>query len=427
MKEGNMRLRPILAAALAGTLAVGAAGCGGSGGAAVPTDPSRVSGTVTMWVYPINQSIENTWWAPKVKEFQKKYSKVKIKVVVQPWANRDEQLTTAIAGGSGPDVVYLIPDQIPQYAATGALADVSDVISADRSNFRPNALNAMTYQKTLYGVPLLMSVTTTLGNKKVMRAAGISDVPKTWDEFLTDAAKLKKAGYYATEYAGDPTQTLNQTWYPLLWEAGGQVLSDDGKKAAFNSDDGVKAVDFVKELIDKGYAPKDELTTAKTGDDSLACQGKVAFALFAAAAQLTACSNQKVSDWVSGPPLADKTSTTYGTVGGLSLLAGSKNQAAAKAWIQWLTGSAQMKAFDTDHVYSSPRTDVGELFKGQPVTGDQERYLDKVRTGVTNAKAPRQLMDLIKPHLQAALLGRTPPKQALDDAAKDVDDALARG
>lgn len=422
-----MRLRPILAAALAGALVVGAAGCGGSGDAAVPTDPSKVSGTVTMWVYPINQTIENTWWAPKVKEFQKKYGKVEVKVVVQPWANRDEQLTTAIAGGSGPDVVYLIPDQIPQYASTGALADVSDVISSDKGDFRPNALTAMTYDKTLYGVPLLMSVTTTLGNKKLMQAAGISDVPKTWDEFLTDAAKLKKAGYYATEYAGDPTATLNQTFYPLLWEAGGQVLSDDGKKAALNSDAGVKALTFVKQLIDNGYAPKDELTTAKAGDDSLVCQGKAAFALFAAAAQLQACSNQKPADWVAGPPLADKTSTTYGTVGGLSLLAGSKNQAAAKAWIQWLTSSAQMKTFDTDHVYSAPRTSVGDLFSGQPVTGDQEKYLDKVQTGVTNAKAPRQLMDLIKPHLQAALLGRVTPKQALDDAAKDVDGALARG
>lgn len=423
-----MRWGKTTALVAAGALALSAlAACGSGGDAKVPSDPSKVSGTVTMWIYPINQNIENTWWKSKVAAFKKKYSKVDVKVVVQPWANRDEQLTTAIAGGKGPDVVYLIPDQVPQYANTGALADVSDVVAKDKADFRSNALDAMSYQDKLYGVPMLMSVTTTLANKTLLKKAGIAAPPTTWDEALADGAKLKAKGLYLTDYVASPDATLNQTFYPFLWQAGGDVLSKDGKKAAFNSPAGVKALTFVKTLVDKGYVPKDSLTVTPKPDQSVLCTDKAAMGFASATAELTICPGYKATDWQAAPPLKETTSVDYGTVGGLSVLSGSKNAAAAKAWVQWISSPTQLKAFDVDHGYSSPRSSQGNLLADQPLVGDTEKYLGDMKTGVTNAAAPRQLMDVIKPHLQAALLGKVSVKQALADAEKDANEQLARG
>ncbi|GAA4206209.1 ABC transporter substrate-binding protein [Actinocatenispora rupis] len=423
-----MRWGKTTALVAAGALALSAlAACGSGGDAKVPSDPSKVSGTVTMWIYPINQNIENTWWKSKVAAFKKKYAKVNVNVVVQPWANRDEQLTTAIAGGKGPDVVYLIPDQVPQYANTGALADVSDVVAKDKADFRPNALSAMTYQDKLYGVPMLMSVTTTIANKNLLKKAGIAAPPATWDEALADGAKLKKKGLYLTDYVATPDATLNQTFYPFLWQAGGDVLSKDGKKAAFNSPAGVKALTFLKTLVDKGYVPKDSLTVTPKPDQSVLCTSKAAMGFATSTAELSVCPGFKATDWQTASPLKETTSVGYGTVGGLSVLSGSKNAAAAKAWVQWISAPAQLKAFDVDHVYSSPRVSAGSLLSGQPLMGDTEKYLGDMKTGVTNASAPRQLMDVIKPHLQAALLGKVSVKQALADAEKDANQQLARG
>jgi multiple sugar transport system substrate-binding protein len=419
--RGIRRATAVLSAAL---LAMVMAGCGSGGGDALPSDPSQVAGKVTMWIYPIGADLENTWWKPKIAEFKKVYPKVDVDVVVQPWAKRDEQLTTAIAGNKGPDVVYLIPDQVPQYADSGALADVSDVISADRSDFRPNALTAMTYQGKTYGVPLLMSVTTTMVDKKVMQASGVTAIPQTWDELLAAAARFKAKGYYATYYKGDPTQTLNQTFYPLLWQAGGEVLSPDGKKAAFNSPAGVKALEFVKKLVDNGYTPKDALTAAQPNETSPLAQGKVGLTISTASADLAPLKLPR-TDFEVGAPLKDTTSVGYGTVGGLSVLAAAQNAAAAKAWVKWVTSAAQMGPFDKSRKYFAPRKSVGSLYASDPLSGAEERYLDSMRPGVISPQG-RALMDLIKPHVQAALLGKVPPKQALDAAAAEVDALLAR-
>lgn len=422
-----MRLRKLPALATAGVLAVTAA-CSSSGGdnPAVPTDPTQVSGKVTMWIYPINPKIEDSYWKPKVAAFKQKYPKADVNVVVQPWTNRDEQLTTAIAGNKGPDVVYLIPDQIPQYATTNALADVTDVVANDKADFLPNALEAMTYDGKLYGAPLLMSVTSVVANKKVLAKAGIAKPPATWDEALADGAKLKQAGYYLTEYNASPEATLNQTFYPFLWQAGGSVLNDDGSKAAINSPQGLQALQFLKTMVDQGYVPKDPLTTSPELDQSALCTGKAAIAFASSVSEVEACPGFNAADWEVAPPLKKADSVDYGTVGGLSILAASGHKAAAKAWIQWVTAPEQIKGFATTHDFYSPRVSTGNLFENKPMVGTAYQWLGQMKAGVTNAPSPRQLQDAIKPDLQAALLGSKDPQDALDDAANEINDQLAR-
>lgn len=424
-----MRLRygaAALATALLALLAACSSGNGGSGGVAPVSSPNQVSGKVTMWIYPIKATGDQAYWNTRAAAFQKVYPKVKVNVVVQPWANRDEQLTTAITGGKAPDVVYLIPDQLPGYAAQGSLADLSSLVASQKSDFRATALNAMTYNDKVYGVPLLMQATTLIVNTKVMAAAGITQVPTTWADVLADAPKLKAAGYYTTEYYADPTQTLNTSFYPLLWEAGGQVLTPDGKKAAFNSPAGVAALTFVKQLVDGGYVPKDALTTTPQTDTDPVNTGKVAFQMFGQVAGLVATPQVPLSDWAVYPPLADKDKVSYGTVGGLSILAGSQDKAAASAWVSWVTSTAQMKGFDQSHDYFAPRTSVGSLFSSSTQIGVEEKTLSYMTTGLVNLKA-RQLMALIIPHIQAALLGQVSVQQALNDAAAAVNSLLARG
>ncbi|MFF8716961.1 ABC transporter substrate-binding protein, partial [Streptomyces sp. NPDC015184] len=103
---------PLLSAALATTVL---AGCGSG------TDDD----TVTMWTYPVifDEAKNKAYWDGLVKAFEKEHSGVKVKVETFPWANRDTALATAIASGKGPDVVYLIPDQLPKYARSIVPAD----------------------------------------------------------------------------------------------------------------------------------------------------------------------------------------------------------------------------------------------------------------------------------------------------------------
>jgi multiple sugar transport system substrate-binding protein len=429
-----MRLRYAAALLAVGTLALVAACSSGQGitqGGAISTssaNPSTVSGSVTMWIYPISPTGEAASWTPRVAAFEKLYPHVKVNVVVQPWTNRDEQLETAIAGGKGPDVVYLIPDQIPGYANIGSLENVSSLVASDKSDFYPSALGALTYNGALYGVPLLMQVTTLYANKKILAAAGITTVPRTWSQLLADGPALKAKGYYLTEYRADPAETLNGSFYPLLWQAGGQVLNPSGTQAAFNSSAGVAALSFVQTMVKDGYVPKDPLTVTPLPDTDPIDQGKVAFVMNEDVASLTPTAEDPLSDWAVYPPLSGGPggkAIDYGTVGGLSILSQSKNKAAAAAWVSWVTSSAQEKSYDQTHSYDSPRISDGNLYSPSTLIGQEEKMLPYMTQGSINL-ASRQIISLLTPKLQGAILQDTNPQQALNSAAAAVNQLLSR-
>ena len=428
-----MRLRFAAGLLAVGTLALVAAcssGNIGSGGVSAPSSSSSsLSGTVTMWIYPIAPTGEAQDWVPRVAAFEKLYPHIKVNVVVQPWANRDEQLETAIAGKKGPDVVYLIPSQIPSYASTGSLENVASLVASDKSDFYPSALEALSYNQTLYGVPLLLEATTLLVNKKVMAAAGITKAPTTWTQLLADAPILKAHGYYATEYDAAPDETLNETFYPLLWQAGGEVTNAAGTKAAFNGPAGVKALTFLQTLVKDGYVPKDPLTVDPTPDTDPINQGKVAFVMCGDVSSLTPTAQVPLSDWQVDPPLSSGAPggkvVSYGTDGGLSILSQSQNKAAAAAWVDWVTSTAQIKSYDRSHDYFSPRKSVGTLFSPNTLTGQEEKMLP-YGTGGQNNIDSRQVISLLAMKLQAAILDDTNPQQALNSAASAVNTLLAR-
>ena len=89
-------------------------------------------------------------------------------------------------------------------------------------------------------------------NKTILTKAGISTPPETWDEIKAAAPKIKAAGFSTLDYSASPEATLNLSFYPLLWQAGGKVFADDGKTVAFNQAPGLEALTFLKGLWDEG-------------------------------------------------------------------------------------------------------------------------------------------------------------------------------
>ncbi|MGW7285192.1 ABC transporter substrate-binding protein [Streptomyces sp. NPDC054847] len=420
------RLKARTAAMVLATAMLSAA-CGGTDDAAMPADPKAVEGSITFWTYPIGVSGEDDYWDPVVKEFKKKYPNADVEVVVQPFEKREETLVTAIAGGQGPDVVYFNPDFIPKFAVEGTLEPVGDVIEDDRGDFKESALESMTWDGQLYGVPLLMQTLTAVCNTKVLADSGVDECPRTWDELEAMAPKVKKAGYVPTDYVAALTLTLNHSYYPYLWQAGGEVLNEDGTKAAFNSPEGLAALQFIKKMVDEGWTSRQSLTNHEPVEQSDMGRGKTAFVPASSVSALRQVLPASTSEHLrTSPPLTGKVQVAAGSVGGLSVLAASEAKPAAKAWVDFLTGPQQMKKFNKENGYYAPRDSGAGIFADDPEVAEGEKYLDVVRTGVMHPKA-RELMDLIKPHLQAALLGKVEPEAALAAAEKEVNALLARG
>ncbi|NGN63638.1 sugar ABC transporter substrate-binding protein [Streptomyces sp. A7024] len=394
------------ALAVAGTLL---AGCGGSGGAGGKS-------TVTMWTYPviIDEKQHRAFWDAAEKEFEKENPKVDVKVEILPWANRDEKLTTAMAGGKGPDVGYLIPDQLPKYAPN--IEPYDEHISPEaKQAYRPAALKAATVDDQLMGAPLLMSSNPLICNKKVFDAVGEKDFPATWDDLLKLAPKFKAKGFDIITYNGDATATLNMTYYPLLWQAGGDVFSKDGKSVAFNSPQGVKALKFLRTLADDGYTEKSALTKANLNiEQTRIGRNKVGCTWQHVPIEVEKFWGKENIHVVG--PLKDDQQVAYGTVGSLSMFKKAGDKDAAAKWINFVTAKKTMDDYDKKSGFFSP-LDGNELYAGDPVNGQMEKSLNKVNVGPLYEKA-RDVMGVLSPEIQAALTGKKSPAKALEDAEK---------
>jgi multiple sugar transport system substrate-binding protein len=111
--------------------------------------------------------------------------------------------------------------------------------------------------------------------KDLFEKAGL-EPPKTLDELIEVAIKLNNPPeVYGLAMPGKQTEHTVEEWIQYLWSFGGEFIEDG--KAAFNSEEGLKALQFMLDAIYKykvvppGFAQYsyDELAT-------LFCEGKVA-------------------------------------------------------------------------------------------------------------------------------------------------------
>jgi multiple sugar transport system substrate-binding protein len=390
---------------------------------AAPENPEEVSGSVTMWYPPIGGDIERAYWDGQIEAFQEEYPDIDVSVEIIPWDSRSERLQTAIAGGTTPDVTYALPSDVYSWGDGGVLADMGDVVQ-DQDKYFENAIEAMTYDGTLYAAPALMGVLPTLYIKPVWDDMGVepADYPKTWDEVKEWAPKLKEKGYFVTQYDAAPTMTLNGSFYPLLWGNGGRVLSEDLSTVEVNNEAGVGALEFAKWLVDGEHVPADALTQALPVETSPIAQGKVAM-LFSRSIESLTQNGVAPEDLVVGAPLENVESKAYGNVAGWVMFEESENKDAAAVWINWINQPENLEGFLVDRNQQSARTDVTDLYEEGSLEAEVAKYLDR---GTIEPASPNagEIMNLLKPHLQAALLGQKDAQTALDDAAAEIETVI---
>ncbi|MCP9946702.1 sugar ABC transporter substrate-binding protein [Streptomyces somaliensis] len=416
MTTGSKRATTLLALLATASLL---AGCGGDGGSG--------SNDVTVWMYPViaDPKANSAYWKKVEEDFEAANPGTPVTIEEQPWENRDEKLATALGSGKGPDVMLLNPDQVPQYLGNGALRPVDKAVEGIEESFLPNALKALSHDGRLYAVPIYHTVTTTLYNKRLLDRAGIEEPPATWDEIRAAAPRLKRTGVAALDYSASNEATLNLNFYPLLWQAGGSVFSEDGRKAAFNGPEGVAALTFLTDLYKAGAIPRTALTNTNIfADHPLGKQqAAMGFSNTPADADL-ARRTWGAENVVVGKPLRDAEQVAFGVPGGLGLNADSRNVAGAEKFLAFMAQPERIRSLGEASGFLSPRTDVA-------VTGDTpyaKRFQEALPFAHPGEPSPvaRQLMSLIAPEIQAALTGRKSPKEALDAAAAQADDLLAR-
>jgi len=382
---------------------------------------------VTLWMFPViaDEASGRDFWQ-KVEEGFERENHVDLRVELQPWASRQEKLGASLMAGDGPDVVLLQSDMIPQYVDAKALQPVDDVLANSERAISPAVVDALSVDDRSYAVPLYRTVTTTVYNRKLFAEAGVTELPQTWDEVKAAAPKLAAHGIPILDYSGSTEASLNLSFYPLLWQAGGSVFTADGTKSAFASAEGVSALRFLVDLDAMHGLPADVATRHSEPPDDAVTTGRAAMAhTMTADGARTVAAAIGARNTAIGLPLRDRTRATYGTPAGLSLLRDAKKPDEARKLLAYLMSPAVVDELCAKSHYFPPWT-ASSPPSTDEVDKEFAQALPFASPGDTHPLA-RKVMGLLAPHLQAALIGTTTPERALADAAAEVDAMLRDG
>ncbi|OJV80366.1 MAG: ABC transporter substrate-binding protein [Cellulomonas sp. 73-92] len=237
-----------LTAGIAGLMALAACGSGFSGGGTSPTGTAGGtgggSGSLTVLIgssgdaetQAVTQAV-SSWSATSGTP-----------ATVRPASNLNQELAQGFASGQPPDVFYVSADSFQGYAANGSLLAYGDKLGAV-SDFYPSLVQQFTYKGKLYCAPKDFSTLALVINTDDWTAAGLTDadIPTTWDQLAADAKKLTGNGRVGLAFNGEYARIG-----VFLAQAGGTMVSADGKTATVDSSANVAALTYVQTHLKDG-------------------------------------------------------------------------------------------------------------------------------------------------------------------------------
>ena len=173
------------------------------------------------------------------------------------WANFTQTFSSAVASNTGPAVSSGGGTQAFQFESQGKIAYADDVLSSWKKNglyadFLPGLIDAMKVKKGYAAVPYNLDMRVLWYNKALLQQAG-ADVPTDWQSFLNACAALKKNGIYGYGTgAGAGNFTGSHILVSWMINNGGGLFDADQKPNCVTKEN-IDAINFVLELVKKGY------------------------------------------------------------------------------------------------------------------------------------------------------------------------------
>jgi multiple sugar transport system substrate-binding protein len=440
-RKTGRRLRGTLAgllAALTGTAVLAACGTdstssgGGGGGGG--------GGGTTIQVWEGYTQVEAKAFAHLVAEYEAQHPGQKVNTL---YVNSDttlQKVLTAVRGGSPPDVAYLYGSWAPNVAQIPQVVDLTHVVQRPGVNwddFWTGERAVATVDGRVIGVPALVDNLAVVYNKTLFARAGLAPPGPgwTWQEFQADAKKLTNPAIkqFGTAYVTPGSEDTVWHWEALLWEAGGQLLSADNKKAAFDSPAGLASLNTLRTMAvtDKSMYldPSDSAYTNlfNSGKLGMLVTGPWDLAVF-----------PNVHYGVQVMPSYPGTDGGHQTISGpdnwVVFNNGAARVGAAEQFLLWLTAPAQDRYFAVQTGDLPIRQSVGQQAS---VVQQMNASVPGMATFIANLGNVKQARPQISQYpkisqilgtmIVSVLLGRSQPQAALSAAAQQVDQVLAAG
>lgn len=186
----------------------------------------------------------------------------------QNWGEIYAKAPAALAAGTGPDMLFAIPDFAPILKEMGALTSVEDFVAEldAEHDFVDSTVEAYSYDDGVWAVPLYNMTLNLWYRKSVLEEAGL-DVPTSWDGWRAAAETLTTDGRFGMGLPANRQLYTDQTIYSVMVNGGASEIYNEDGSLRFDNEDTVAAYDFYSSLME--FSPPD--ATSWTWGEAEAC------------------------------------------------------------------------------------------------------------------------------------------------------------
>jgi arabinogalactan oligomer / maltooligosaccharide transport system substrate-binding protein len=358
---------------------------------------------------------EKTAFEKVVANYNAGQKAIKVTSLAVPYDAFADKITAAVPRGKGPDVFIYAQDRLGGWVTAGNTIEPIDFYLDKKltDRFIPSTMQAMTYRKTVYGLPLNYKVMTMIYNKALVKT------PPTTTAELVKVAKAntnEASGRFGLVY-------WYSNWYyhaPLFNGFGGGVFDAAGKPIANNANN-VKSIDLLMK-----WATKDKILPAEPSTaliTSLFNEGKAAI-VFSGPWFLEEVS-PKIQYGLALLPNLDeaggKPMRPWMTVEGVFIAAPSKKKDQAFEFVKYLTDNAATKVLALEGsqspanrlIYNDPQVAANPVLKA---------FRAQVDRAVPMPNVPEMTLmwGPVTTAMNAIVQKASTPKAALDKAQADM-------
>ncbi|GAA4347469.1 ABC transporter substrate-binding protein [Angustibacter luteus] len=248
LPRGRVARRCTAVIAVGAVLLVGVTACGGG-------KASSDEGT-TITVAHGYTDVEAAALKTQAEKWNTDHPTTKVNLVYN--GGNDSALQKTVAGftaGNYPDVAYEYGSSAAQLARQPKLVDLTEKVKASGFNwddFYPSERLAATVDGKVVGVPALVDNLSLVYNKKLFAAAGVPEPTNdwTWEQFRDASKKLSDPAKktYGWAYVNDASEDTVWRYLAMLWQAGGDLLTSDNTKPAFDSPAGLASLQQLRDM-----------------------------------------------------------------------------------------------------------------------------------------------------------------------------------
>ena len=275
-----MKMKRLVSTLLAGVMTLSLAACGSSSAPVTSTDagtataeikeekPATSAGdtvvesssdeniTLNMWCIATESDSNRHSYEAAIADMQEKYPNITFNWEAFENQSYKTKIKAAVSANEMPDIFFTWSCAfLGDFVEAGKVYCLDDAYQNYKSELPESMLGNSTYDGKHYGVPLTMNIVGLFANMDLLKEAGYTEIPGTYEDFIACCDALKAKGIIPFGCAGKETWCVTEYLESVIEKSvGADALNDIFlARDTWNNAEVGAAVDTFQELVNNGY------------------------------------------------------------------------------------------------------------------------------------------------------------------------------